>query len=234
MDDKIWTKTCHFELQSHVPLASTNRYNIMYQGWLFKDIPNDPNRLGSSLFPLCGVYTPYGLMHYNDDIRMDNNDDILHYAGYNNLHWGDQHCHLDFGAWHFGSDMSKIIVDPSCSLIKFWCVCVDTENKKVDVSLVYIVGDIHTNNVEGMLRNCNPQLSMAKAKEFYQLFTAVFMDEIDKMAKDTKRNLSQLLFGVDIDADADADDSDGMKEKLQDDNKDADGAEIAGFSGEIY
>ena len=209
LDNKTWTKTCHFELQSHVPLASSNRYNIMYQGWLFKEIPNDPNRLGCSLFPLVGVYNAKGLIEYNDTIKMHNNDEILHYAGYNKLQWADQHCHLDFGAWHFGSDMSKIIVNKSLNINKFWSVCVDVENKKVDVSLVYIINDMLSSQIEGMLRNCDPHLSVIKAKEFFDLFTAVFMEDIDD---NMKGELSDLLFGG---KDDDGEDEVAMKEKLK-------------------
>ena len=77
-----WSKTCHFELQSHVPLASSNRYNLMYQGWLFKDIPKDPNRLGCSLWPLVGIYESLGCQAFSEQIRLHQNDEVLHYAGY--------------------------------------------------------------------------------------------------------------------------------------------------------
>ena len=103
-----WSKTCHFELQSHVVMASSNRYNLMYQAWLFKDIIKDPQRQGCSLFPLVGIYDAVGCVPFANELKLDQNDDVLHYAGFNRLHWGDQHCHLDFGAWHIGSDMSKV------------------------------------------------------------------------------------------------------------------------------
>eukprot|EP01084_Bolivina_argentea_P101449 181879_1 len=194
-----WSKTCHFLLQSHVPLASSNRYNIMYQGWLFKDIPNDPQRLGCSLFPLIGIYDTFGCIQFNEQNKLNKNDEILHYAGYNNLNWSDQHCHLDFGAWHFGSDMSKIIIELNSNLIKFWSVCVDCQNKKIDISLIYIIGHMYVSQIEGLIRNCNPNKSKSKCKQFYQLFCPLFNDEFLKMKiKNEKSILAKLLFGYDI------------------------------------
>ena len=50
------------------------------------------------------------------------------------LQWSDQHCHLDFGEWHFGSDMSKIECQLNADVCKFWCVCVDTDDQKINAT----------------------------------------------------------------------------------------------------
>merc|ERR1712228_214852 len=219
-----WSKTCHFELQSHVPMASSNRYNLMYQGWLFKDIPNDPNRLGCSLYPLVGIYDTFGCKVFNEQNRLHQNDELLHYAGYNCLNWADQHCHLDFGSWNIGSDMSKIIIaDLNADIVKFWSVCIDVDSKKVDVSLIYIVGNMNVSNVEGIVRNCNPQKSMKNCLDFYGLFTALFDDFFAKI-KNEKSALSQLLFGYDLnekvkDVNTESKENDDADIKNQEDKK---------------
>ena len=75
---KNWQWDCNFEINSDVPLVSENKrvFNIMYQAWLFKDIPNDPKRQGASKYPMIGVFNHKGITKY------PTNEQYLQYAGF--------------------------------------------------------------------------------------------------------------------------------------------------------
>ena len=180
-----WEYSCHFHIGTDVPLANGRTFNLMYQGWLFKDIPNDPNRRGCSLYPLIGIFKPYKMVKPLNDVA---------YAGFEDLTYSDQHCHLDFGAWHFGSDMSKIIVEHDAILSKFWAVCVDHDSKRINATLFYIVNPNFTNQIEGTIRTHNPHKSRKDCQAFYDFFTLILDDY---MTDQMKEELKNVLFGPD-------------------------------------
>merc|ERR1719242_1332689 len=118
--------------------------------------------------------------------------------------------------------MSKFIVDVECPLIRFWSVCVDVENQRIDVSLVYIPSFEIASNLEGVVRNCDPHKSEKSAREFYGVLTVLLEEEMSKI-KGEKETLKTLLFGDESNEslDGDGENADEIESQQIEEMKDA-------------
>ncbi|ETO16801.1 hypothetical protein RFI_20539, partial [Reticulomyxa filosa] len=120
----------------------------------------------------------------------------VQYAGYDKLNWSDQHCHLEFDSWHFGSDMAKVILDSGSHDIHFaWVVCADTLRKKVDVSWLFVVKDDSTlQEIEKLSRKLDPLQSKLCCLQFVNQFVTMFTKQLNHEKYITQ--LHTLLFGA--------------------------------------
>eukprot|EP01084_Bolivina_argentea_P264119 447290_1 len=175
---KTWEHTYHFELQSldNFTKQTDIEFNLFYQGWLFNNIlQNDMNIKGYSLYPLIGIFDCIGIQQ-----MQSTQTDI----GYETFNYSDQHCHFDividnFGEWNIGSNKSKFAIDRNNhSFSKFWSVCIDYENKRMDISLIYIIhNDTNIiNECKTIISQYNPYESLQRFKLFFDKLIQYFND----------------------------------------------------------
>lgn len=151
-----------WELALHISgrVVDADYLNLMHQGWLFHEVPDEEGALGRGLFPLVGLFDAVHL-------RADDGAGPQAAIGVDALSPADQHVHLvDDGAWHVGSDMARFALEAGVNqFAKAWAVCVDLSTRCVEVQLLLIAPPIAEDALERAVRAATDGLEAGKLAE---------------------------------------------------------------------
>ena len=138
------------DVSSLVDTSAGDTVNLMLQGWVCDANCASGERLGSSNWPLIGVFGTRGLSPPPPPSEVGQLDP---FCGWQSMNPADQHAHwvdeiveidgfeLNLSDWHFGSDMARLLLDQDV-ISTAWVAAIDPKRLRGLIVFLVLVRDL--------------------------------------------------------------------------------------------